>query len=76
MIQGSPIDRDQNPLAYDLLTMLCCILEETGPVEITEEQQVKALHDGLDIKSIPNKAAIIVSYTPRPALLEMEGDSD
>jgi len=36
----------------DLLTILCCVLRETGPVEFTTEDQVSADHNLLELHKV------------------------
>lgn len=75
-VSGAPVNRADNPLAYDLLTMLCCILDEVGPVEVTDAQQIKVQHSELTITEVPHRDALVLVYgRTGPALLEADPPS-
>lgn len=62
---GAPLDRADNPLAYDLITMLCCVLDVTGPVEFTGMEVVTAEHSRLKIEQGVNADTYLLSYGER-----------
>jgi hypothetical protein len=57
--------RDLSVFNQDLLTMLCCVLDKTGPIEITDAEMRKVDHSLLYADRNPVAESVTLTYGER-----------
>lgn len=70
-----PEEGQATPFEYDLMTMLCCLLKETGPIEFTGEEVNAVGHQYLTIETVVGRDAYILRYDgPSKTAIESRGE--